>query len=615
MNYLKLTIPPGIRWQGTALQCSDRWHDGSLMRWDQGAMLPVGGWLQYLASTLSPVVIPDEMVVRNTHSWFLNQQSGDTDVGRYMAAATPLNLYVMNAAGVVTNLTENIDLQGAETPFANKGYGGGKYGVESYGTPRQLDGIQTLIPATSWALDNYGEWLLAVSTSDRRIFAWEPSEDKFDVLENAPKCLSLVATEERFVFALAAEQAGTVNVRRVAWCDREDPTTWTATSLNEAGGFELQTDGAIRCGIRVRGRTLILTTTDAHVATYSGPPLVYGFQQVGKNCGVISDRAVAATGAGAFWMGRDGFYQYDGSSVRELPCEVLDRVFRFLDNTYAYNVYAVANAKFNEIIWFYTGMGQDGLEEIIDGKNVIRKVNSRYVSYDYAQGHWSFGEIDRQAGVDSGVFRDPIWIDSRNRVYRHEVENAPHGGAKPWAESGPIDVGNGDQVVTATQLLSDSFPTDRLNATFKTRFEPQGTETVHGPYDVKPKTDVRFTGRQIRMRLEAYSEPPIVYETWHSLGDKSWNEEKRGWDEANAPSADVKTREAIYASWTESFDTWDALTTNWEDIEVEPPGGPVEPPPPAPGNPNLPNYGDNLAGTKDVRIGDMRLLITLGGLR
>ena len=616
MNYLKLSIPPGIRWQGTALQCSDRWHDGSLMRWDQGAMMPVGGWVQYLANTYAPVVIPDTMVVRNAHSWFLNQQSGDTDVGRYLAAATPLNLYVMDAGGVVTNLTANIDLQGSETPFANKGYGGGKYGAEAYGTPRQLDGIQTLIPATSWTLDNYGEWLLGVSTSDRRIWAWEPSADKFDVLENSPKCLSLVATEERFVFALAAEVNGTVNVRRVAWCDREDPTTWTATALNEAGGFELQTDGAIRCGIRVRGRTLILTTTDAHVATYSGPPLVYGFQQVGKNCGVISDRAVAATGAGAFWMGRDGFYTYDGSSVRELPCEVLDRVFRFLDNTYAHNVYAVANAKFNEIVWFYTGMGQDGVEEEIDGERVIRKVNSRYVSFDYAQGHWSFGEIDRHAGVDSGVFRDPIYIDSRNRVYRHEIENAPHGGAKPWAESGPIDVGNGDQVITATQLLSDSFPTDRLNATFKTRFEPQGTETVHGPYVVTPKTDVRFTGRQIRMRLEAYSAPPVVYETWHNLGEKSWNEEKRDWDEANNPLVEkAETREEIYAGWTYSFDKWDDVATSWEDIEVAPPEEPEEPPPPAPGNPNLPNYGDGLAGTEDVRIGDMRLLITLGGLR
>jgi hypothetical protein len=613
MKYLKLSIPSGIKWQGTALQCSDRWHDGSLMRWDQGSMLPIGGWVNYLTPGYSPVYIPDSMVVRNAHSWFLNQQDGSSAAGRYMAAATPLNLYVMDSAGSITNLTDGMDLQGSETPFANKGYGGGKYGAEAYGTPRQVDGIQPTadIPATTWSLDNYGEWLLGVSTTDRNIYRWKPSEDDFGELENSPKCLSLVATEERFIFALAAEQSGTINVRRVAWCDREDPETWVASSTNEAGGFELQTDGAIKCGIRVRGRTLILTTTDAHVATYAGPPLVYGFQQVGKNCGVVSDRAVAATGAGAFWMGRDGFYQYDGSSVRELPCEVLDRVFRFLDNTYWHNVYAVANAKFNEIVWFYTGAGQDGLEEEVDGKKVIRKVNSRYVAYDYAQNHWSFGEIDRHAGIDSGVFRDPIWIDSRNQVFRHEIENAPHGGQKPWAETGPIDLGSGDQVIQATQLLSDAFPSEKINATFKCRFAPQGPETVHGPYVVKPQTDVRFTGRQIRMRIETYAPDPPVYLTWHNQ-DGTWNQNKQDWD-----SQVVKAASTVWAPWTNSFAVWDDFIGSeaWEDIEVEPPEPPEEPEPPAEGNPNLPSYGDDLAGTNDVRIGDMRLLITAGGLR
>lgn len=610
MNYLKLSIPGGIKWQGTSYQCSDRWHDGSLMRWDQGSMLPVGGWLEYLSSGYSPVTIPDSMVVRNAHSWFLNDPTGANTSGRYLAVATPTNLYVMDTSGSIVNLTVGMDLQGSETPFENKGYGGGKYGAESYGTPRQVDGIQASIPATTWTLDNYGEWLLSVSSTDRNIYCWKPSQDDFGVLENSPRCRSLVATEERFVFALGAEQNGQINSRRVAWSDREDPTTWGASSLNEAGGFELQTDGAILCGIRVRGRTLILTTTDAHVATYSGPPLVYGFQQVGKNCGVVSDRAAAATGAGAFWMGRDGFYHYDGSAVRELPCEVLDRVFRFLDKTYWHNVYAVANAKFNEIMWFYTGQGQDGIEEEVDGVKVIRKVNSRYVSYDYAQGIWAIGEIDRQAGVDSGVFRDPIWIDSRNRVYRQEIENAPHGGQKPWAETGPISLGAGNQVIKATQLLSDSFPSGRINVTFKTRFEPQGEERSYGPYDVQPKTDVRFTGRQLRMRIEAYSEPPAIFETWHNIG-KTWDEEKRNWD---LPPI-TATRETVYASWLYAESTWDEEATAWDDIEVPPVDPPEEPDPPAPGNPNLPGYGEGLSGTEDVRIGDMRLLITSGGIR
>ena len=696
MNYLKLQIPPGVRWHGTAYQSSDRWRDANLMRWDQGAMMPVGGWVRFIDSADDPQAVNitasfnDTSVPREAHSWFLDDATGADGAGYFLAVATTNHVYTMNGFGEVRQLTAGKDIAGSETPRLNKGYGGGLYGKQSYGTPRQTEG-QTKLPATTWTLDNYGEDLMAVSTSDRQIWRWQPQTDTFDVLEESPRCLSLVATEERFLFALGAEKDGTINVRRVAWCDRESPEVWELTEYNEAGGFELQTDGAIRCGIRVRGRTLILTTTDAHVAQYSGPPLVYGFQQVGKNCGIASDRAVAATGAGAFWMGRDGFYAYDGSAVRELPCEVTDRVFRFLDSTFMHNIFAVANAKHNEITWFYTSTQALGLETTVDGNVVIKKVNDRYVTYDYAQNIWSIGEITRHAAVDSGVFNDPIWLDSTCNVWRHEISNAAYdkyqravdrwdgwtaepnsaaaftsglpypdnltltggtwgndsemllvgensglSGAKPfweagakftlksirsipdmpaqfygekkpvkmdlrlyitnwnedywedgnpspicyitvreagrvihentvfqtssynnsyrdfkkdnfivsdpdaeitleitpsqkfidakdnilmrsqtvrydvesraWAETGPISIGAGDQVINATQVLTDSGPAGRVELEFKTRFQPQGEEISFGPYKAQPQTDVRFTGRQMRMRVNVVND-------------------------------------------------------------------------------------------------------------
>ena len=513
MQYIKLSVPAGVKWHGTAYQCENRWHDANLMRWDQGAMLPIGGWVAYLDSkpgeptyNPKPVTLPSDMVAREAHSWFLNDASGSNGAGYYLGVATPVDLYAMNGLGEVKHLTEDKTLNGAETPSLNAGYGGGLYGKQSYGTPRQTEG-QTKTPATTWTLDNYGEWLLGVSTTDQRLWCWKPESDDFDVLTNAPRCMSLVATEERFVFALAADDGSKINVRRVAWSDREAPEVWTASPQNEAGGFELQTDGAIRCGLRVRGRTLVLTTTDAHTATYSGPPLVYGFQQVGKNCGVISDRAAAATGAGAFWMGRDGFYMYDGSAVRELPCEVSDRVFRFMDTSSHHNVFAVANAKHNEIVWFYTSRDQEGEVVLVGDETVIKKTNNRYVSYDYAQNIWSIGAINRQAGVDAGVFNDPIWIDELNNVWRHEIENAGHGDDYPWAETGPINIGDGNQVMKATQVLTDSIPEDRVTLEFKTRFQPQGDEIAFGPYAVRPQTDVRFTGRQMRMRVNVIDDP------------------------------------------------------------------------------------------------------------
>ena len=471
------------------------------MRWDNGAMLPVGGWTKYSdVSTGEQAQFPETGSVKAAHSWFANASAGDGGASYFLAGATHSNVYIMNGLGEITDTTPAGLTVGSETSYNNRGYGGGLYSDGLYGTSRPAEGASK-VPATTWALDNYGEWLLAVNTTDRSIYKWAPGNQVMTELSGAPSCLSMVTTEERFVFALAAEDStGVINVRRVAWCDREDPETWDATATNEAGGFELQTDGAIRCGVRVRGRTLIITTTDAHIAQYSGPPLVYGFQRVGKNCGVISDRAVATTGEGAFWMGLNDFYFYDGSVVRELPCDVHDYVYRFINRSYIDNTYAVANAKNNEIWWFYTSTASQSIQTDDGG---LIAYNDRYVSYDYKQNIWSFGEISRMSGVDSGVFDDPVWIDEENKVWRHELYAQKHEGSLPWAETGPVVMGYGDQVINATQVLTDAVPDRRINLEFKTRFEPQGEEFVYGPYDLAPKVDVRFSGRQMRMKISA----------------------------------------------------------------------------------------------------------------
>ena len=57
-------------------------------------MFPVGGWVAYLDSkpvigTINhepqPVTLPDDMVPREAHSWFLNDASGANGAGYYLA--------------------------------------------------------------------------------------------------------------------------------------------------------------------------------------------------------------------------------------------------------------------------------------------------------------------------------------------------------------------------------------------------------------------------------------------------------------------------------------------------------------------------------------------------
>jgi len=278
-------------------------------------------------------------------------------------------------------------------------------------------------------------------------------------LANAPvDNESVVVTEERFVFALGAGG----NPRKVQWCDREDNTTWTPAVTNEAGDLELNTSGALMKGMRVRGQTLLLTTRDAHVANYIGPPYVYGFERVGTSCGLAAREAAVVVDAGAFWMGANSFYTYNGSSVSELPCDVSDYVFNDMNRAQISKAFGMSNAMFGEIWWFYPSAAETE--------------NNRYVVFNYVEGTWYIGELDRTAGADRGAFRQPMMAKaSDKKIYEHEV-GLEYDSLVPFAESGPFRIGTGDQVMAVTEMLPDEKTQGDVNATFKTRFYPNDTE-------------------------------------------------------------------------------------------------------------------------------------------
>jgi len=423
MALIPLQLPPGQYRNGTDFDASNRWRDASLVRWLDGSLRPVGGWTSRKTSAFASA--PRAML-----TWLDN--SSDS----YLAGGTYNKLYYVNPSQTVYDITPSGLTAGNLNGALNVGFGGGFYGYTNYGRAPTSSGIYA--EATTWSLDTWGEYLMACSSKDGKIYEWQLNTGVVaQVVANAPvNNKALVVTEERFVFALGAGG----NPRKIAWCDQENNTSWTPAATNQAGDFELQTVGQIMCGLRMRGRTLILTDNDAHVAQYSGAPFVYGFERVGTACGVASRRGAVAIDEGAFWMGQNGFFTFDGSVASEIPCEVSDYVFDDMNPSQITKVYAVHNSQHGEIWWFYpSGTSTE---------------NDRYVALDYKEGYWTTGELDRTAGVDQGVFKNPIWADASGNLYNQET-GYTHGTTKPYAESGSISLGNGDSIMKVTQLIPD----------------------------------------------------------------------------------------------------------------------------------------------------------------
>lgn len=469
MPLIPLNIPAGQYRNGTEYQSQGRWRDANLIRWHEGALRPVGGWRQRGSVDL-------DGVTRTMIAW--EDNNGD----RRVAFGTYNKLYAMTSSNTVSEITPVGFTAGRQDSTSFTGYSGNVYGSGLYGLPSEDTG--TILLATTWSLENWGEYLLANTADDGKIYQWQlNASTPAAVLSNAPiNCSGMMVTEERFVFAFGAGG----NPRKVAWSDREDNNTWTPAATNEAGDIEIQTNGTILKGLRTRGQSLILTDQDAHTATYSGPPFVYGFERVGTSCGLIAANAAASIDEGVVWMGQRSFFIYAGGSVRDLPCEVADYVFSDMNNDQRSKVHAVVNSRFNEIWWFYPSAS--GIE------------CDSYVAFDYAENIWTTGTIDRTAGVDLGVFRQPFWIAADGILYEQEI-GFDYGGQSPFAETGPIALGVGENVMAVRGMIPDENTLGDVNATFKTRFYPTDTERDYGPYSMANPTSLRFTGRQIRMRV------------------------------------------------------------------------------------------------------------------
>ncbi len=465
---IPLSLPPGIWRNGTEYQSKGRYYAASLVRFYEGSIRPVGGWTVHSTSAVTGAA-------RAIVTWNDNTETTWAGIG------THAKLYAMSRGGALTDITPAGFTAGRPDAVPGGGYGADDYGASAYGTPRPDTAL--VQDASVWSLDTWGQDLVGCMADDGKIYEWSLDTSIVAApVANAPAARAIVVTQERILMALGANN----NPRAVAWSDQENDTVWTAAATNQAGDFALQTNGRLMLGKRIRGGTLLWTDLDVHLATYTADQFVYGFAKLADSCGAISQNCAAVIDARAAWMGRSGFWLYNGF-VAPLPCEVADYVFTNLNTLQISKVTCVVNSAFGEVTWFYP--------------SAAATENDSYVTWNFRENHWTIGALSRLCGVDRGVFLYPLLLDASGNVYDHEV-GFDYGGAVPFLEGGPLELGNGDNVLSAQWLIPDDKTVGDVTATFKIKFEPDDTEAVVGPYTLSMRTDVRFEARQVKIRFD-----------------------------------------------------------------------------------------------------------------
>ena len=412
---------------------------------------------------------------------------------------------------------------GTETAVLDYCWGTGGWGTGTWNTPRTTVDALT---ARLWSLDNFGENLIAC-VNNGMVYEWPPNiNSRAAAISGAPttNAFVLVSTPDRHLVCFGTE--GTIGSPNsfdpmlVRWSDTEDNTSWVATATNAAGSQRLTDGNYLAAAIRSRGQLLVYTDNALYGMQYLGVPYTFGFQQLGTNCGCLSNNAAVDVNGVAYWMSPDSFFVFDGT-VKKVPCSVQDAVFQNYNYTQRSLIYAGLNTEYNEVTWFYPTANSNSVDA--------------YVTYNYLENCWYQGTMARTTWRDRGVYQLPIateWAPTSltdaypsvsgltagiSIVYSQESGANGNGAAiYSYVESAFFDLADGDDISFVKRIVPDfsnqvgTLDFYVVSRAFAVPPDQPSSLTPYAFTATTQKIDTRIRGRAISLKIESSA----VDDTW-----------------------------------------------------------------------------------------------------
>lgn len=394
---------------------------------------------------------------------------------------------------------------GAPAP-SSSGYGIGGYGSGGYGTGSSITpSAGTPITATNWSLDNWGEVLIA-TPANQAIYTWSP-DSGFPLatrIVEAPLINggAFIAQPAQILVAWASSQGGVQDPLSINWSDSGNYNEWSVTSQTQAGGFRIPTGSRIIGGTSGPNFPTIWTDVEVWQMNYLGPPLVFGFQALASNCGLISQHGYATLNTTIYWMGFRNFFSLSGEAVRTIPCTVWDFVFQDIDEDHYDIVYAGSNSLFGEIWWFFPS-ASGGTGEV-----------DSYVKFNPDMNVWDYGRLARSAWIDQSPVGPPTGASPTGLIYSHET--SPDADGQPMLPSfrtGFYQVADGDDLQFIDWMFPD-FTWGYQNYTTSAIIQvtlyfcdyPSAAVKTAGPFTVSSATEyinLRLRGRFVAVEFSS----------------------------------------------------------------------------------------------------------------
>lgn len=235
-------------------------------------------------------------------------------------------------------------------------------------------GSYTVSTKELWDFAQFGNGVIAVTNNNNPQIFTLGSSSAFADLGGSPPQARRVSVVGDFVVLSGL----TNNPNRIQWCSINNPTEWIPGT--NQGDYNEFPDGGYVQGVAGGEIGLVFQDRAIRRMIYVGPPLIFQFQRISEDRGVLMRYSIAKSGGLTFFLSNDGFCMIDrGGGLTPIGSKRVDRtVLADADLTDPRYMQAVADPVSRRVHWFYKSVSSANV-------NVLDKE----LIYDWALDRWS----------------------------------------------------------------------------------------------------------------------------------------------------------------------------------------------------------------------------------
>jgi hypothetical protein len=248
-----------------------------------------------------------------------------------------------------------------------------------------------------WNFIQFGNTIVAANDKNK-LQAWTLGSSTYfgDVSPAAPIAKYITVVRD---FVVAANLDSGTASNKVIWSDINDETDWTSGGASQSD-FQIIADGGNITGITGGEFGLVLLERAIVRMSYIGSPFFFQFDTIARGLGCIEGNSVTKYGNTTYFLGDDGFYSCDGSTVTAIGTQKVDK-------------------------WFYENANPSLLNEMSASADPVNKIivwnfinifgGNSFLIYNWQVQKWSYGNTD----VDyiSSIAQPGITLEGLDSLY------------------------------------------------------------------------------------------------------------------------------------------------------------------------------------------------------